>query len=67
MLLLLLLVLLLLRRSGVDAYLDTCAAGLVLLDKTDWSRLHHAYGRANDTPATSVLASEMTSVLGTKR
>ena len=24
--------------------------GLALLDKTDWSRLHHAYGRANDTP-----------------
>jgi hypothetical protein len=24
--------------------------GIALLDTTDWSRLHHAYGRATDTP-----------------
>jgi hypothetical protein len=25
--------------------------GLAALEKTDWSRLHHAYGSATDTPA----------------
>ena len=26
------------------------ATGLPVLENTDWSRLHHAYGRATDTP-----------------